>query len=257
MRRPPLFVGRPPLGIPFTLNRASSQAAGLLTWWPTLGQGGAVLFDRVGPHHGTFYDNTAVISNADLGRVISFDGAGDRIEVPHAASLSPTHKTVSAWVILRTVGSPTQTILKKNSDYILRISNNSFQWFVWTDGGFKEIFGGSAVTNTLFHVCGTWNGTTGFLYVNGVQIAQSTPGGTTSTSTETVGLGAQPGGGENLQGELSDIRIYNRALTAAEVWRLYAPATRWDLYQALVPRLVYPVPVAPDFRSRLALLGVG
>jgi len=38
---------------------------------------------------------------------------------------------------------------------------------------------------------------------------------------------------------VADLRIYDRRLSAAEVWQLYDPATRWELYQ--VPRRFWVV----------------
>ena len=49
------------------------------------------------------------------------------------------------------------------------------------------------------------------------------------------------GYGNSFYGLLSDVRIYNRALSAAEVWQQWAPQTRWELYRPLVRR-VWTVP---------------
>ena len=38
---------------------------------------------------------------------------------------------------------------------------------------------------------------------------------------------------------MADVRAWNRALTAAEVWQLYDPRTRWDLYYPLRQRTFF------------------
>ena len=38
-------------------------------------------------------------------------------------------------------------------------------------------------------------------------------------------------------GLTTDYRIYNRALNAAEIYALYNPKTRWDLYKPIAPTL--------------------
>ena len=40
-------------------------------------------------------------------------------------------------------------------------------------------------------------------------------------------------------GDLADWRIYDRTLTASEAYQLYAPSTRWDLYEPI--QRVFPV----------------
>lgn len=37
------------------------------------------------------------------------------------------------------------------------------------------------------------------------------------------------------QTNAADFRIYNRTLSAGDVWRLYDPATRWELYESMQP----------------------
>jgi hypothetical protein len=53
-----------------------------------------------------------------------------------------------------------------------------------------------------------------------------------SNAVESIGKYDAPGGGtgNNLNGTIADVRVYNRALTDAEVWELYDPRSRWDLY---------------------------
>ena len=36
-------------------------------------------------------------------------------------------------------------------------------------------------------------------------------------------------------GKIGDVRIYNRALSPAEIWAMYDPATRWELYAPVMP----------------------
>jgi len=36
-------------------------------------------------------------------------------------------------------------------------------------------------------------------------------------------------------GTVGEVRWYSKALTASEIWQLYAPETRWELYESLLP----------------------
>ena len=70
-------------------------------------------------------------------------------------------------------------------------------------------------TNTWHHVAYTLSGTTHRLYVDGVATSASvTPDAATPTAAFA---GATAAGSERLAGSLDEIRIYNRALTAADV----------------------------------------
>jgi len=77
-------------------------------------------------------------------------------------------------------------------------------------------------TNTWYHFCSTINpNSPHILYVNGVQVAQSsiTPSGSLFSTTTQLRFGGQPYtiGNNTYQGYVDDFRVYNRALSATEV----------------------------------------
>ncbi len=77
--------------------------------------------------------------------------------------------------------------------------------------------------NTWNHVVCTYGAGTKTIYVNGTQVAQQTGlTGTISTNTTGLYLGAHgPGTNFFLNGKIAESRVYNRALTAAEVLQNY------------------------------------
>lgn len=42
----------------------------------------------------------------------------------------------------------------------------------------------------------------------------------------------------------AEVRYYDRALSDAEIWSLYDPATRWDLYEPVAPPRFWSLPIA-------------
>lgn len=80
--------------------------------------------------------------------------------------------------------------------------------------------------NTWYHLAGVKDGTTLRLYINGVQVATSTGTFTPPTYTQQPKFGTlwynAPGNYNYgpLNGSLDELRIYNRALTPAEVLAL-------------------------------------
>jgi fibronectin type 3 domain-containing protein len=85
-------------------------------------------------------------------------------------------------------------------------------------GGFRLAGGTSALAlDTWTHIATTYDGTTLRVFVNGVQAGQLAHTGSIVTSTGALRIGGNNVWGEWFQGDLDEIRIYNRALTAAQV----------------------------------------
>ena len=55
------------------------------------------------------------------------------------------------------------------------------------------------------------------LYVNGVQVASKAASGAIQASTSPLWIGGNQPYGEYFQGLIDDVRVYNRALTQAEI----------------------------------------
>jgi hypothetical protein len=88
--------------------------------------------------------------------------------------------------------------------------------FTTSDRGFS---GPTALTlNAWVHLAATYDGTTQRLYVNGVQVATLASSGSIRASTGVLRIG-----GNNIwtnewfAGLIDEVRVYNKALTAAEV----------------------------------------
>jgi hypothetical protein len=116
--------------------------------------------------------------------------------------------------------------------------------FVQTTGSggfpFKVVFNfknGNAQTNastfnvnTWYHLTAVYNGTAQFLYVNGTLVSTTnSPGSTAPTYTFPArfgtmfyngGFGSTPANYNPFNGSLDEVRIYNRALSAAEITSL-------------------------------------
>jgi hypothetical protein len=75
--------------------------------------------------------------------------------------------------------------------------------------------------NAWTHLCVTYNGTTMTLYINGTASSSNTPGGTIGTANSGQ-YRINVSGVQSLVGEIGQILIYGRALTASEVAQNYA-----------------------------------
>jgi hypothetical protein len=88
-------------------------------------------------------------------------------------------------------------------------------------GGANRVVEGTAAqapaANVWTHVAGTYDGTTLRLYINGVQVASVNRTGPIATSTGPLRIGGNSLWGEFFQGRIDEVRVYNRALTPAEI----------------------------------------
>jgi hypothetical protein len=75
-----------------------------------------------------------------------------------------------------------------------------------------------------FYIGVSFDGTTRKIYSNNVLVASDTPSGHNVTST-TIQI-AKVYGTEYLQGDISLAKIYNRALTATEIFQNYNATKR-------------------------------
>ncbi|HET9119245.1 MAG TPA: PQQ-dependent sugar dehydrogenase, partial [Solirubrobacterales bacterium] len=158
------------------------------------------------------------------GNAVSFNGANSVVRVPDSASLDLTSgMTLSAWIQPTASQSGWKTILQHESDaYFLNASN--------TDGPLRPsgggTFGGStqylsgptaSPVNAWTDVAFTYDGLTARLYINGNLVSSRAMSGAIQTTNSPLWIGGNSPYGEYFQGLIDEARVYNRALTQAEV----------------------------------------
>ena len=172
----------------------------------------------------------------DNNTAYSFDGTNDKITVAYNSTLNfsaSSSATFSVWVYPQSFASLNGIFSKYQTSgangYYLRINDSS--------GGVR--FGGdaSAITvsnlltlNTWQHLSVTVSGGQAVLYLNGVAVKSGTVSWSTTSDYFSIGCGYCQSGSTDtrrfFQGKLDDLRIYNRALSANEVFDLYFEPTR-------------------------------
>ena len=180
--------------------------------------------------------NTGTITNmatstgvaiGKIGQALSFDGVDDYVNIGDIAVLEPANVTVSAWIKTSDASKYVQFAGKYNNiaktGYKLAIEQTSGKTYLQIGIGVATPFSISvnAVTNNLWHyIVGTSDGTNLVLYVDGTQV-DTDPGGAISYSTETFLIGKDSDTATYFPGLIDDVRVYNRALPADEIQKLY------------------------------------
>jgi fibronectin type 3 domain-containing protein len=173
--------------------------------------------------------NTGTISSATwtttgkFGAALSFNGTSSWVTVADAASLDlTTGMTIEAWVNPAAGTGWRTVVLKENAGalaYALYAANNASRPAGYvhtsTDVGLN---GTSAVPlNSWTHLALTFDGATLRMFVNGVQVSSSAVAGAAVVSSSALRIGGNSVWGEYFKGVIDELRIYNRALAAAEI----------------------------------------
>ena len=162
---------------------------------------------------------------------LSLDGNDYAVVANDPSLTSPSEMTISTWI--RPGAKATQYVIKKSDKntvdgYELSLSKSGTVFV-----RFNEASSGNALRldsnssyptsgNTWMHVAATYDGSTIRLYINGV--LESTQSANFQIASNSLGLhlGSGNGGYRPMSGGLDDARIYDRALTTAEVQELAA-----------------------------------
>lgn len=170
--------------------------------------------------------NGPVYSTANGGSFV-FDGVNDYVDCGNPTSLSSiggtTNITVSAWVYYTAFGGggqPYSVITVKGNPWTWLMENpsNTFRFRITagvTDASLNDT--AAHLLNVWYNVVGTYNGTDMRLYVNGVLKNTRAQAGALATNSVTAKIGTYQGTNYNFTGRISNVRIYNRALTQAEI----------------------------------------
>lgn len=181
---------------------------------------GTAWTDTVGGNTGTL-SNGPTYSSDNSGSIV-FDGSNDYIQLPTNSDLTLTGDfTYETWLL---------TDVQTGSNTVWKLANATFQFtnnvspdqIVYYSSGTGNRAYGVLDNGTWGHLVLTKSGNTLSGYLNGSQSWTITPGSSATHDFSGIRIGTR--GTENSyfwDGKMSVIRIYNKALTAAEVQQNY------------------------------------
>jgi hypothetical protein len=196
---------------------------------------GATTPDRSGTGNTGTLTASPVTASGKIGSSVSLNGSSQYVLIGDAASLEPTAFTITAWIYLAGPGSPTTGAIYSNGDWsgansavLLRLLNAStnLQSAVNTSVNSYTATGPVLRYGQWQFVCMTYTAARELAsWVDGVKGTPATASGTLVNPTYTKAIGAdhRTGAGPTgfFNGRIDDFRIYNRALSAAEISALY------------------------------------
>ncbi|MBI4174141.1 MAG: hypothetical protein HY517_00725, partial [Candidatus Aenigmarchaeota archaeon] len=183
-------------------------------------------------NNGTLVNGTAWNTSGKFGNALTFDGVNDYVEVAHNNSLNlgVGGYSISAWFKTSAIGKSEDIVDKGtlSAQYQFTIlSNDRLFSSTWAGAGQFNIYGSSNVSDGRWHhgvVAISADGLTGKIYVDGVldnTSTSSTAYNTDNTGNLLVGADWAKASGF-FNGTIDEVKIFNRTLTAAEVYAEYA-----------------------------------
>jgi hypothetical protein len=191
--------------------------------------------------HSAYGNNPTVIGFADLSAdragnpssALRLD-SGEYLSLPGNSTLVMTNVTVALWTKFSAMTwmglvemGPSASVWSLFVDQSGGIPPN-LPWHFYARGGADNPFVNTAPvlqSNQWYHIAATFSGTQAILYQDGVPAKTGTAAAvSTSITTLFVGRNASSTVPAYFSGSMDDIRVYSRALSAAEVAQIYSLA---------------------------------
>jgi hypothetical protein len=205
----------------------------LVGYWRLDEGGGTTTLDAAGPHPGTL--NGPAWTAGRVGQAVRFDGADDFIDLG-SLDVAGSALTIAAWI--RPDGFPiddgrivSKSVGPAEQDHYFMLSTVS-------SGGYRLRFrlkaGGSTTTlvassgvlsvGQWAYAAAVYNGSAMILYLNGAEVGRVAKTGTIATNASVpVAIGRNPQAYGAFQGAIDEVRLYQRALTVADIQGLAQP----------------------------------
>ena len=153
-----------------------------------------------------------------------FDGSNDYVNVPSTSLIyGSSSRTMTSWSRITTNNGSTYGSFaygNSGSNQAFFIGVNGLNPFCGAWANDLTATSTFISLNTWFHTVCVYDGTTAFLYVNGILATSASK----SWNTNNVGrayLGRQVDNGQYWTGHIAQVQLYNRVLSATEILQVY------------------------------------
>jgi len=184
----------------------------------------------------------ARVAGGKIGRGLSFDGVNDWVTV-NDITASPldltTGMTIEAWVNPTAMSGWETVVLKERGaagtgllSYALYAHDGAPQGNGFagpagylrpapanstTDQGVRQASHTAIPLNAWTHIATTYDGANQRFYINGVLVATKAQTGSIAVGNQPLRIGGNNVSGEFFRGVIDEVRVYNRALSLAEI----------------------------------------
>ncbi|MBN8677953.1 MAG: hypothetical protein J0M29_06985 [Chitinophagales bacterium] len=186
----------------------------------------------------TAYNNHATVQGAQLStdrfgkanRAYAFNGAGQGLVAANSPQLNTGITTISFWVNPASLPASGESFILSHGGWQERwkisLPSHGKPVFTTHSGGAccSDLDSGTPLsTGSWTHVVMVHDGAQDKIYFNGVKVNEKNAAGNLDLTTKPLGIGFDPIDNANyFHGSLDEVRIYNTALSDAEIAALYA-----------------------------------
>jgi len=207
---------------------------GLIGHWRLNESNGTSVADASGNKNiGATVGGATRTSAGRINGAILLDGSNDAVTIPSSASLNDlaNQLTISTWIYRTTAKTGWQDIVTRQygsgsqDQFSLGIKGNTYYFIVNTaNNGPQTLMAGTNKVNEWVHIAGVYDGSTMKLYVDGNLLSTATDiTGNVRTDNKPLYFGGGANGIDPntlsmfVAGLIDDVRVYKRALSAAEI----------------------------------------
>jgi len=214
-----------------TVNYAPSPSCyptpgGMVAWWT----GDDHPLDWISTNHGVL-QGSAAYARGVVNQAFALNGTTDFIEVPHSSAWAFGTRafSIELWVNFSAVGGDRIFLGDDNGPgqldkWFFWLNDQQLRFYAVNAGGGSDNVGTARFlpsTNQWYHLAVTRSATTFTFYINGGPVSTNTSIVTVPSPTAPLTIGAAEGA-DFIAGRLDEIRIYTRALSAADILSIYA-----------------------------------
>ena len=208
-------------------NAAADESLNLEAYWPMDEGSGNVAADFSGNGRHGAVNGAAWTTDSKTGKALLFSSAAQYVNAG-TFDVTGSALTISAWVKANSFpeGTDPRIISKATSHeeqdhyFMLGVYGGKLRFRLKTSGTTKTLIAssGGVSAGKWVHAVATYDGTAMRLYQDGVEVGSlAVSGSITGNSAVPVWIGLNPDGAGRFDGIIDQVRIYNRALSLAEI----------------------------------------
>jgi hypothetical protein len=205
---------------------------------------GTTAYDSAGDNNGTLVGDPCWVSGKVGNYALDFDGNGDYVQVPDDNSLTPSDAlTISAWIYINEISWSDRTAIvckyyssggSKDRAYIVELGKNGEpdnSTVCISVSQTTNPFNGKQTCGTTqlqagqwYHIATTFEPDHQEVYVDGIEETDDTDTAIAdfiANNDQPLYIGFNKEENTYFDGTIDDVRIYNRALSAGDIWQLY------------------------------------
>ena len=207
---------------------SNPQSQDPVGYWKLDEGGGQTAADSSGNGNSGTLVNGPLWTQGRTNAAVSFDGFNDYVSVGARPGLSVSNAlTLGAWVFPTSSGN-NGIVVNKEGEYEFAVVGGGIQWAINNASpGWNWVNTGQSVPlNQWSYIALTYDGMAVKTFINGQVVHSIAASGAIAQLGGEFWIGGRQwgGGGQFFQGNIDEPRVYNRALTDAEVLALYTAA---------------------------------